>query len=270
VGVSPELLRAWETRYGLLRPERTAGGLRLFSEGDERRVRRMCEHIATGMPASEAARLAKLEEEGAEAGEEGTEAIEELLEAAVESMDEAGAQAALDTMFRRLPLQRALVEVILPFLNTVGERWASSQMNVAQEHFASNLIGGRLRGLSRGWGEGVGPLAVLACPSGEHHDLGLLCFGLALRERGWRITYFGADTPLAEITASLEKLSPTVVVLCATTPQPLLDGREEVGVLSGRTRVAVGGGGVTEALAEELGLEYLGGDPVSEASALRP
>jgi methanogenic corrinoid protein MtbC1 len=116
----------------------------------------------------------------------------------------------------------------------------------------------------------VGPLAVLACPSGERHDLGLLCFGLALRERGWRITYFGADTPLAEITASLDQLSPTVVVLCATTPQPLLDGREEIGVLKGRTRVAVGGGGVTEGFAEELGLEYLGGDPVSEASALRP
>jgi MerR family transcriptional regulator, light-induced transcriptional regulator len=271
VGVSPELLRAWETRYGLLRPERTPGGLRLFSEEDERRVRRMCALIAGGVPASEAARLAKLEEgPGAVAGAEGAQAIEELLEAAVESLDEAGAQSALDTMFRRLPLQRALVEVVLPFLNTVGRRWASSRMSVAQEHFASNIIGARLRGLSRGWGEGVGPLAILACPAGERHDLGLLCFGLALRERGWRITYFGADTPLEEITRSLEKLPPAVVVLCASTPEPLLAAREEIGTLRDRGRVAAGGSGVTAQLASELGLEYLGGDPVAEASALRP
>ena len=58
--MSPELLRAWETRYGLLRPDRTAGGLRLFSEEDERRVRLMRKHIAAGLSASEAARLARL------------------------------------------------------------------------------------------------------------------------------------------------------------------------------------------------------------------
>src|ERR1700733_2063366 len=65
VGVSPELLRAWETRYGLLRPDRTAGGLRLFSEEDARRVHLMRKHIAAGLSASEAARLARLAEESA-------------------------------------------------------------------------------------------------------------------------------------------------------------------------------------------------------------
>src|ERR1700733_9388214 len=63
VGVSPEVLRAWETRYGLLRPERTKGGLRLFSEDDERRVRQMRENIAAGLSAAEAARLAMLSED---------------------------------------------------------------------------------------------------------------------------------------------------------------------------------------------------------------
>jgi DNA-binding transcriptional MerR regulator len=271
VGVSPELLRAWEARYGLLRPERTAGGLRLFTEEDERRVRRMCGHIALGMPASEAARLALLEDGPGEASErDGPVDIEAQLEAAVQSLDEAEAQSALDELFRGLPLQRALSEVILPFLGGVGERWACSQLSVTDEHFASNVIGARLRGLSRGWGGGVGPRAVLACPPGERHDLGLLCFGLALREHGWRITYLGADTPLGEISMSLAKLSPTVVVLCAVTPEPLRMASEEIGALTRRTRVAAGGAGMTAVLADELGVEFLGGDPVSEAAALRP
>ena len=61
VGVSPELLRAWEQRYGLLQPSRSAGGFRLYSTADEARVRAMQRHLGTGLPAAEAARLALVE-----------------------------------------------------------------------------------------------------------------------------------------------------------------------------------------------------------------
>jgi DNA-binding transcriptional MerR regulator len=57
-GVSPELLRAWERRYGLLRPARSAGGYRLYSADDEARIRRMQAHLSEGLSAAEAARLA--------------------------------------------------------------------------------------------------------------------------------------------------------------------------------------------------------------------
>ena len=57
-GVSPELLRAWERRYGLLRPARSAGGLRLYSPADVERVALMQQHLAEGMAAAEAAALA--------------------------------------------------------------------------------------------------------------------------------------------------------------------------------------------------------------------
>ena len=57
-GVSPELLRAWERRYGLLQPTRSAGGLRLYSLDDLERVRGMQQHLAEGLAAAEAAALA--------------------------------------------------------------------------------------------------------------------------------------------------------------------------------------------------------------------
>jgi MerR family transcriptional regulator, light-induced transcriptional regulator len=269
-GVSPELLRAWETRYALLQPERTAGGLRLFSAEDERKVNRMCGHIAAGIAASEAARLTKMDDPGRADESASIAEVEVVLEKAVMELDDDLAQAALDRLLLALPLQRAMKEVILPFMNKVGERWASAEMSVVQEHFASNVIGGRLRALTRGWGGGVGPRAILACPSGEEHDLGLLCFGLALREYGWRITYFGANTPLEDITSSLEGLTPAIVVLCATSPRRLAGTREQIAALRRETRVGVGGAGATAALAEELDLEFLGGDPVEEAAALRP
>src|SRR5918998_6452027 len=96
VGMSPELLRAWETRYGVVRPERTSGGLRLYSDRDERRLRRMQEYIATGLSASEAARLAKLEDPVAPPGSEDITTIAASLEQSFDALDEPAAQETLD------------------------------------------------------------------------------------------------------------------------------------------------------------------------------
>lgn len=271
MGESPELLRAWETRYGLLRPARSAGGLRLFSADDERRVRLMQEGIAAGLSASEAARIATLKDEQSSArGATNPLEVEAALEHAFASLDEPTAQEALDRLFRQFELQSALADVILPFLARLGERWATGAISVADEHFASNVIGGRLHALARGWGKGVGPHAILACPPGERHELGLLCFGLALREQGWRIAYFGAGTPLDDIIDVLAELKPTIVVLSAAVPQPLLDASNEILTLKSRVRVGIGGRGATAVLADGLGVELLGGDAVGEAARLAP
>ena len=167
-------------------------------------------------------------------------------------------------------LRRALAEVILPFLYRLGERWAASEASVAQEHFASNIIAGRLRSLAQGWGEGVGPPAILACPPGELHDLGLLSFGLALRERGWRITYLGADTPVHEIAATLDEVSPAIVVLAAVTPARFLDSAEEIKALAAQVRVGLAGAGASAALAHRLNAESLAGELVEVAETLTP
>jgi len=267
--VSPELLRAWEARYGLLSPERTEGGLRLFSEEDERRVRLMRKHIAGGLSASEAARLARSGEESA--SHEGPASFAEIqttLARGIEALDEPMVHSALDQLFRAFALPFALSEVILPFLHQLGERWAAAETSIAHEHFASNVIGGRLRALTQGWGNGVGPRAVLACPPGERHEFGLLCFGLALREHGWRITYLGADMPLCEITKALGEFMPRIVVLSALSQQRFRDAREEITVLGSRVRVGIGGAGATSALAEAIGVELLAGDAIGEAAGL--
>ena len=271
VGVSPELLRAWESRYGLLRPVRSGGGLRLFSEQDEQLVLLMLQNLAAGMPASEAARLALLgghPSVGARA--EDSEEIERSLTEGVEALDEPMVQAALDRLLETFALPNALAEVLLPFLRRLGERWATGEIEVAHEHFASNVIGGRLRALARGWGAGVGPRAVLACQPGERHDLGLLCFGLALREQGWTISYLGADTPLRDVVTVCGELAPAIVVLCAVNRGRFRGSAKEIRALGKSVRVAIGGAGATRAVADQLGVELLAGDAVGEAAALAP
>ena len=131
----------------------------------------------------------------------------------------AGARSALDTLLR---------EIVLDYLTDLGERWSAGQATVAQEHFATNVLRGRLLGLARDWGQGGGPLTLLACPPGELHDLGLICFGLALRARGWRIAFLGTDTPIDTLTQTADNLHPELVVLTTTTPQRLSRVRSEL------------------------------------------
>jgi MerR family transcriptional regulator, light-induced transcriptional regulator len=271
VGESPELLRAWETRYGLVKPERTPGGLRLYSEQDERRVRVMRHHINAGLSASEAARMAKLADGPPPEAESMTlVGLAAALRSSFDALDEPMAQTVLDRLLIAFELRQALSEVILPVLHGLGERWAGGQVSVAQEHFASNIISGRLRSLAQGWGQGVGPPAILACPPGELHELGLLSFGLALRARGWRITYLGADTPLSDIAALLDEVLPAIVVLAAVAPERFLDSAEAVKALAARVRIGLAGAGASGPLAERLHAESLAGGLMEVAESLTP
>lgn len=271
-GVAPELLRAWERRYGLLRPERSAGGFRLYSDDDERRVERMRAHLRDGVAAAEAARRAvdqaAPQEERPEGAAPELGAATEALREALDSFDEAGSQAALDRLLGGFTIETVLRDAIVPYLTSLGERWAAGDATVAQEHFATTVIRGRLLGLARGWDSGEGPRALLACAPGELHDLGLIAFGLALRRRGWRITFVGSDTPTDTLVEAAEHLQPELVVVSATARRRLTPLVETLGRLRRHARVAIAGAGATESLAEEAQVELLDADPVTAAAAL--
>lgn len=246
-GVATGLLRAWERRYGLLAPTRTAAGYRLYSDGDVRRIRRMRELLGTGLSAAEAAREALAEPAvPAAPGDVAPESASAALRQAIERLDDAAAHTAFDRLLADYSLDAVLEGVVLPLLRELGDSWARGEVSTAHEHFASNVLRGRLLGLARGWDRGVGPRAVLACPPGERHDLGLLIFGLALREHGWRITFLGADTPSESLTETVQRLAPEALVLAVTDRARLEAVAETVEALAGATTVWVGGAGAAE------------------------
>lgn len=265
-GASPELLRAWERRYGLLRPVRSPGGLRLYSLDDLERVRRMRRHLADGLAAAEAAALAVRDDAPAVAPALVDAAASRAeLASALAGFDEGRAQAELDRLFAAATLDTVLTDVVLPYLRELGERWARGEASVAQEHFASSLLRGRLLGLARGWGRGLGPRALLACLPGERHELGLLAFGLALRGRGWRIAYLGPDTPLETVAETARSLAPELVVLTAVDRAVVEAAAASIAALAREHRVVLGGAGSREADTTDLGTVDLPGDVVAAA-----
>jgi len=112
---------------------------------------------------------------------------------------------------------------------------------------------------------GDGPLALLACPSGERHTLGLICFGRVLADRGWRIAYLGTDTPVAEIAGASASLRPDAVVLCSFDAPSLTADAEALAGLGRRHHTILAGRGVTSDLAERLGVHRAAGDPLVTA-----
>jgi MerR family transcriptional regulator, light-induced transcriptional regulator len=267
VGVSPELLRAWELRYGLLQPSRSPGGFRLYSSADEERIKRMRALQTQGLSAAEAARLALESTAAAEtpAGDGEGALDRDPLAQALDRFDEPAAQEAFDSALSAVSIASLLRDLVIPYLHDLGERWEAGTASVAQEHFASNFLRGRLLGLARGWGQGGGPLAILACAPVELHDLPLIAFGLALRAHGWRIAFLGPDTPLGTVADAAAKLEPKLVVVSATTPQRLTRVREELCALARSAPLALAGAGAKAALAEAVGATHLPDDPVTEA-----
>ena len=127
VGVTPELLRAWETRYGLTRPVRSPGGFRLYTAADAARVEQMRRGLDQGLSAAEAARAA-LEDERPSEG-----LLEDLaarLLTAIGRYDEAAAHSVLDESLAAFGLEETLRRVVLPTLKEVGDGWKQGEIDI--------------------------------------------------------------------------------------------------------------------------------------------
>lgn len=267
--VSPEVLRAWERRYHLFAPKRTEGGFRLYSTSDLARITAMKRLLTDGMSASEAAQQVLREPAAAvEAPPPAPALLEQRIRAlrsALLSFDETDANRAIDHLLMEFDVEAVMRLVFLPVLREVGELWEQGQLNVAQEHFASHLIRRRLGGMARGWEDGSGPRALLACPPDEEHDIPLMMLGIALANRGWRVTFLGARTPADDLVRAVKSVTPAVVVLAS--PDALTFGAMSASLqdISKSARIAIAGTGATQSIADACGGMLLTGDPISAA-----
>lgn len=270
VDVSAETLRAWERRYGVLRPRRTDGNTRLYSALDEARVRVMKRYIAERLPVAQAAEMAMSAQLRLNPGRvselpnrERQRAIQELA-TALAALDETSADRALQQLLGAYAVTAVLREVILPYLHQVGEGWEESKLSVAQEHFASQFLQARLHALSRGWDRGLGPRAVLAAAPDDYHTLGLTCFGIALHRLGWRVVCLGAATPIEMVQEVAEATGANLIGVSASVVGLLGPHTETLAELARTAPVVIGGHGTSPELAMRCHATYLR-DPISGA-----
>jgi MerR family transcriptional regulator, light-induced transcriptional regulator len=273
VGVTAETLRAWERRYGVLRPRRTNGNTRLYSSLDEARVHLMKRYIADRVPVAQAAEMAMSAQLRLRPGSTGQlpdherrRAVQELADA-LAVYDETSADRTLQQLLGAYAMTAVLRDVILPYLHKVGEWWEHDRMSVAQEHFASQFLQARLNALSRGWDRGLGPRAVLAAAPGDYHTLGITCFGIALHRLGWRVVSLGAATPIEMIAEVAAATGASLVGVSASVGGLLEPHAAALAELAQATPVAVGGHATSAALARRCGATYLE-EPIAGATEI--
>ena len=276
-GLSVDVLRVWERRYGLLRPRRSAGGFRLYSSRDEDTVRAMIAQIDRGFPPAQAAKLAlarpaplsmaEIQPAATDADGAFTRTRADLY-AALTGFHGSRAHQLIDELFAVFTIDAVLSEVILPCLADLGDGWERGAVTIAQEHFASNLLRERLLGLARPWDRGNGPRVILACPPNERHDIALICFGIVLGRSGWRITFLGADTPIGTVAEAADGLEPRHVVLASIMDRPLAAVSPAIRELAATRPVHIAGKGATARLARSTGAVLLTDPPVAAANHL--
>jgi len=210
-GLSKDLLRMWERRYGFPRPQRDSRGERVYPPEQIEKLRVIRRLLDGGMrpgqlmrlPLSELLEQVAGEPRSAAAGREPTSALLPMMEQVIERLrqhDEVGVRAHLSRMLLRLGLQRFAIEFAAPLNELVGEAWARGDITVGQEHLYAEQMQQLLR-------QGIGsipeaeqrPAVLLTTLPGEQHQLGLLMAQLCLALEGARCVSFGVQTPPTDI-----------------------------------------------------------------------
>jgi methanogenic corrinoid protein MtbC1 len=238
-GVPSDTIRKWEQRYGVLRPERTAGGQRRYTELDVARVEWLKARLDEGFRIGEAAALlGDAQVAGGTADELRRAIVDATCRSDVDALRSAIGQAlVLDST------EEAFLHVLSPALVEIGELWEAGEVSVAQEHLASGAVRTALQRLiadSRGKVRGT---AVLACAPGEWHEIGLLMVAVLLRAEGWQVAYLGPNTPVADAVALASELDASAILFSATRAEAATALRVElVGVeVPTGVRVVIGG-----------------------------
>lgn len=250
-GLSVDVVRVWERRYGAVRPVRSSGGTRLYSDADIRRLRRLRQAVEGGHSISQAARLSESELDELIADVQPSleeadpyRAVRERFIEAVRTMDVVAADQELARAATLFPARELVKKIVAPILDEVGERWAHKDFGVAHEHFASGLVRSVLGSILRLYPPSENAeTIVLATPTGERHELGLWLAALLAAAHGWRVVCLGADMPAAEIALAIRLTNARVLALSLVTALRGTD--EELAAISRlvpvSTRVWIGG-----------------------------
>ena len=227
-GVNPITLRAWERRYGLIKPTRTPKGHRMYSDDDIATIKRMLVLLDQGIAISQVGQYLDAETPGDNSQQSGNhwQNYHDCMLKAVIFFDEQGLEQVYSEAMSLYPVDIVTKDLLIPLLATLGQRWLTNQRGIGEEHFFSEFVRNKLgsrfhhRNLNN-----RGPKILAACLPGEHHELGLLLFSLAAHERDYRIIMLGANMPINELTEIAGRTKCVAITLSATT---LVDAQQTI------------------------------------------
>jgi DNA-binding transcriptional MerR regulator/methylmalonyl-CoA mutase cobalamin-binding subunit len=230
-GLSADVIRAWERRYGAVEPARDGSGQRRYSDADVERLRQLRRATEAGRRISEVARLGRdalgslvsgdeaARRAASGSGERGAsrDRVEELESAAL-GLDGEALESGLRRALLELGFFQFAEEVAAPLLRRLGDGWHAGTVTVAQEHLATVSLRRVLEAVWSGGLEegGTGPSLVVATLEGDRHEAGALIVAAVASLAGRRTVYLGADVPVPEAVSAAASTGATAVCVSAT------------------------------------------------------
>ncbi len=239
-GLSPDVLRVWERRYGAVEPSRSADGQREYTDRDVERLRllrlatlvgRNIGHVA-GLSTEELTRLVRDDEDAARQRVDRPEAtvgpgaaeVNRAMELA-RTVDAPGLESFLRRTAAAHGVPAFLDRLAAPLLDQMGDEWEAGRLTPGQEHLATEIVERVLEGLIHFLVAAPGaPSLLLATPPGEDHKIGTVLAAAAAAAEGWRVTYLGPDLRADEIETAARAAAAQVV--CVSVVH--LDERDHV------------------------------------------
>ena len=257
-GLTPATLRAWERRYDFLKPKRSPGGHRLYTQDEIDMLKWLVARQAEGLSISHAVEMWRSQQENFLPQSTSSSLPQRTPGAAGSTLDQlrnnwCTACLAFNEPEAELAMAKALamaapdvvcVELLQKGMADLGEGWYAGRVSIQQEHFASALAMRRLNALFAVAPPPARPERILAaCPPSEDHDMALLMASFILRWRGWEVIYLGANVPLETLDATLRSTAPSLALSVAQT----LPGAAALSELAGfvyaqSVQLAYGGG----------------------------
>jgi len=234
-GLKPDVLRAWERRYGVVSPVRSEGGQRLYSDEDVERLSLLTRAVSGGRAISQVAKLPlrtlrEIVEKDENAPRftqapvqsipsESRASVHDAALAAIESFDSAKLESVLRGALLRFGIDAMLDGVIGPVLLTIGLRWRAGMLGPAQEHLATAALRRTLNWMMENGPVPAGsPALIVATLTGQAHELGAMLAAAAASSEGWRVIYLGSNLPPAEIAAATKRTRASAIALSFVYP----------------------------------------------------
>lgn len=221
-GINPVTLRAWERRHGLIRPQRTDGGHRLYTSKDVQRIRDIMRWTSDGLPISKVGEM--LEGRGDESPQH-INAIHDWRDAlvhAAKAFDVQALEGIYQQLFTLLPKATALREVLMPAWQELASGSVFGQCS--QWLFLDSFLRARL--LLRLQMNQANASRVLLAGTEGHVELQLLCAGVLLSDKQQRIEVLGCGQPLEELPLLCAAIQPAALVIAVQGPvSPVLAKR---------------------------------------------
>jgi DNA-binding transcriptional MerR regulator/methylmalonyl-CoA mutase cobalamin-binding subunit len=282
-GLSPDVLRAWERRYGVVTPGRSPGGQRWYTERDVARLRLLARAVAAGRNIASVASLSDealtqlvRNEEAATLARQTPHAFAAqpyLADAiaAVEGLDGTALEATLRQATLRLSMDELLDGVIAPLVRNTGDRWHGGTLTPAHEHLATAAVRRLLGWLTDQYAAAAdAPAVLVTTPAGQLHELGAALAAATAAAAGWRVVYLGPNLP-AHVIAEASTIS-NVRAVALSVVFPADDAQLDAELRALRTQlpsdvqIVVGGGAV---LAYRPSLDAIGATVVTDLPSLR-